>query len=132
MNAAIPATYRELPKNLELNLSKSVFFVTCPKGVEYLLADELSTFGLGLVRNAPAGAWVEGSLEAGYRACLWSRLANRVILHVDEVAATSADELYDGVVHLDWQQHIAVDGSFRVNFIGENEEIRTPSLAPSE
>ncbi|MEH6560327.1 MAG: THUMP domain-containing protein, partial [Marinobacter sp.] len=105
-------------------MSKSVFFVTCPKGVEYLLADELSTFGLGLMRNAPAGAWVEGPLEAGYRACMWSRLANRVILHVDEVAATSADELYDGVVHLDWQQHIPVDGSFRVNFIGENEAIR--------
>jgi 23S rRNA (guanine2445-N2)-methyltransferase / 23S rRNA (guanine2069-N7)-methyltransferase len=68
MNAAIPVTYRELPKNLELNLSKSVFFVTCPKGVEYLLADELSTLGLGLVRNAPAGAWVEGPMEAGYRA----------------------------------------------------------------
>src|SRR5690554_2760216 len=124
MNAAIPETYRDSQKNLELNLSKSVFFVTCPKGVEYLLADELSTYGIGLVRNAPAGAWVEGTLEAGYRACLWSRLANRVILHIDEVAATSADELYDGVVHLDWQQHIPVDGSFRVNFIGENEEIR--------
>ncbi|GGE71087.1 ribosomal RNA large subunit methyltransferase K/L [Streptosporangium jomthongense] len=105
-------------------MSKHVYFVTCPKGVEYLLADELSTFGLGLVRNAPAGAWVDGSLEAGYRACLWSRLANRVILHIDEVAATSADELYDGVVHLDWQQHIPVAGSFRVNFIGENEAIR--------
>jgi len=124
MTAAIPGTYRESPENLELNLSKSVFFVTCPKGVEYLLADELSTLGLGLVRNAPAGAWVEGPLEAGYRACLWSRLANRVILHIDEVAATSADELYDGVVHLDWQKHIPVDGSFRVNFIGENEAIR--------
>ncbi|NWN90794.1 bifunctional 23S rRNA (guanine(2069)-N(7))-methyltransferase RlmK/23S rRNA (guanine(2445)-N(2))-methyltransferase RlmL [Marinobacter adhaerens] len=105
-------------------MSKHVFFVTCPKGVEYLLADELSTFGLGLVRNAPAGAWVEGDLEAGYRACLWSRLANRVVLHIAEVAATSADELYDGVVHLDWQQHIPVGGSFRVNFIGENEAIR--------
>lgn len=124
MNAAISGTYPEVPKNLELNLSKYVFFVTCPKGVEYLLADELSTFGLGLVRNAPAGAWVEGDLEAGYRACLWSRLANRVVLHIAEVAATSADELYDGVVHLDWQQHIPVGGSFRVNFIGENEAIR--------
>lgn len=124
MNTAIPGTYGNCPRNLELNLPKLVFFVTCPKGVEYLLADELSTFGLALVKNAPAGAWVEGPLEAGYRACLWSRLANRVILHIDEVAATSADELYDGVVHLDWQQHIPVAGSFRVNFIGENEAIR--------
>ena len=105
-------------------MSLPLFFVTCPKGVEYLLADELDGFGLSLVRHAPAGVWVEGTLEGGYRACMWSRLANRVILHVAEVAATSDDELYDGVVHLDWQQHIAASGSFKVNFIGENEAIR--------
>ncbi|AXS85116.1 bifunctional 23S rRNA (guanine(2069)-N(7))-methyltransferase RlmK/23S rRNA (guanine(2445)-N(2))-methyltransferase RlmL [Marinobacter sp. Arc7-DN-1] len=105
-------------------MSKSVFFVTCPKGVEYLLADELNTFGLDTVRHAPAGVWVEGPLESGYRACLWSRLANRVILHIDEVGATSGDELYDGVVHMDWQQHIPVQGSFRVTFLGQNDAIR--------
>lgn len=110
--------------NQELNLSQSVFFVTCPKGVEYLLEDELRTFGLEPLRNAPAGVWAEGTLEGGYRACLWSRLANRVILHIDEVDATNGDRLYDGVVHLDWQQHIPVSGSFRVTFLGQNEAIR--------
>ncbi|NWO05179.1 MAG: bifunctional 23S rRNA (guanine(2069)-N(7))-methyltransferase RlmK/23S rRNA (guanine(2445)-N(2))-methyltransferase RlmL [Alteromonadaceae bacterium] len=105
-------------------MSKHVFFVTCPKGVEYLLADELADFGLALVRNAPAGVWVEGELEAGYRACLWSRLANRVILHVAEVPADSAEQLYDGVVALDWQAHIPAAGSFRVAFLGHNNAIR--------
>ncbi|XKH01078.1 bifunctional 23S rRNA (guanine(2069)-N(7))-methyltransferase RlmK/23S rRNA (guanine(2445)-N(2))-methyltransferase RlmL [Marinobacter nauticus] len=105
-------------------MSKRVFFVTCPKGVEYLLADELATLGLAQVRNAPAGVWVEGDLEAGYRACLWSRLANRVILHVAEVPADSAEQLYDGVVGLDWQPHIPAAGSFRVTFLGHNNAIR--------
>lgn len=105
-------------------MSKHVFFVTCPKGVEYLLGDELESFGLALVRNAPAGVWVEGELEAGYRACMWSRLANRVILHIAEVDARSAEELYEGVVALDWQAHIPAGGSFRVNFLGQNEELR--------
>ncbi|GGC78760.1 bifunctional 23S rRNA (guanine(2069)-N(7))-methyltransferase RlmK/23S rRNA (guanine(2445)-N(2))-methyltransferase RlmL [Marinobacter halophilus] len=105
-------------------MSKHVFFVTCPKGVEYLLGDELESFGLAQVRNAPAGVWVEGELEAGYRACLWSRLANRVILHIAEVDARSAEELYDGVVALDWLAHIPAGGSFRVNFLGQNEELR--------
>ncbi|MGC8121885.1 bifunctional 23S rRNA (guanine(2069)-N(7))-methyltransferase RlmK/23S rRNA (guanine(2445)-N(2))-methyltransferase RlmL [Marinobacter sp. VGCF2001] len=105
-------------------MSKHIFFVTCPKGVEYLLADEMKEFGLSLVRNAPAGVWVEGELEGGYRACLWSRLANRVILNVAEVDARSAEELYDGVVTLDWQAHIPAGGSFRVTFLGQNEAIR--------
>ena len=105
-------------------MSKHVFFVTCPKGVEYLLGDELESFGLTQVRNAPAGIWVEGELEAGYRACMWSRLANRVILHIAEVDARSAEELYEGVVALGWQAHIPAGGSFRVNFLGQNEELR--------
>ncbi|WP_375177647.1 bifunctional 23S rRNA (guanine(2069)-N(7))-methyltransferase RlmK/23S rRNA (guanine(2445)-N(2))-methyltransferase RlmL [Marinobacter mobilis] len=105
-------------------MSNLMFFVTCPKGVEYLLVDELQGFGLDLVRQAPAGAWVEGTLESGYRACLWSRLANRVILHLADVDATSGDSLYDGVHDMDWADHISVTGSFKVAFSGQNEAIR--------
>ncbi|OZB12630.1 MAG: 23S rRNA (guanine(2445)-N(2))/(guanine(2069)-N(7))-methyltransferase, partial [Marinobacter sp. 34-60-7] len=105
-------------------MSKHVFFVTCPKGVEYLLADELAGFGLSQVRNAPAGVWVEGDLAAGYRACLWSRLANRVILQLAEVNARTADELYEGLMALDWQAQIPANGTFRVTFLGSNEAIR--------
>lgn len=100
------------------------FFVTCPKGLEYLLEDELRTFGMDPVRNAPAGVWANGTLESGYRACLWSRLANRVILHLADVGATSGDQMLGGVTDLEWQQHIPMNGSFRVNFVGQNEAIR--------
>jgi len=100
------------------------FFVTCPKGLEYLLEDELRTFGMDPVRNAPAGVWANGNLESGYRACLWSRLANRVILHLADVDATSGDQMLGGVTDLEWQEHIPVTGSFRVNFVGQNEAIR--------
>lgn len=100
------------------------FFVTCPKGLEYLLEDELRTFGMDPVRNAPAGVWADGTLENGYRACLWSRLANRVILHLADVDATSGDQMLGGITDLEWQQHIPVNGSFRVNFVGQNEAIR--------
>lgn len=100
------------------------FFVTCPKGLEYLLEDELRTFGMDPVRNAPAGVWANGTLESGYRACLWSRLANRVILHLADVDATSGDQMLGGVTDLEWQQHIPMNGSFRVNFVGQNEAIR--------
>lgn len=100
------------------------FFVTCPKGVEYLLADEMQGFGLELLRNAPAGVWVQGDLQAGYRACLWSRLANRVILNLGEVDATSGDRLYEGVRDIDWSEHLAVSGRFKVAFVGQNDAIR--------
>lgn len=100
------------------------FFVSCPKGIEYLLADELAAFGLEVLRHAPAGIWAAGSLEEGYRVCLWSRLANRVILHLDTVDGRSGDALYEAIHGMAWESHLLVSGKFRVNFIGQNESIR--------
>jgi 23S rRNA (guanine2445-N2)-methyltransferase / 23S rRNA (guanine2069-N7)-methyltransferase len=105
-------------------VSELNFFVTCPKGLEYLLEEELQTFAMEPVQNAPAGVWANGTLESGYRACLWSRLANRVILHLADVDATSADNMLGGVTDLPWEEHIPVTGSLRVNFVGQNDEIR--------
>lgn len=116
--------FGEIRLYLESSLSQRNFFVTCPKGVEYLLADELKELGLEPERNAPAGVWVAGTLQAGYRACLWSRLANRVILHLAEVDATSGEHLYDGVMAIDWSAHLPVSGRFKVAFLGQNDAIR--------
>ena len=66
------------------------FFATCPKGLEYLLRDELAALGATESREALAGVHFEGNLEAAYRACLWSRLASRILMPLAEFAA--ADE----------------------------------------
>jgi 23S rRNA (guanine2069-N7)-methyltransferase / 23S rRNA (guanine2445-N2)-methyltransferase len=108
----------------EIPVSELNFFVTCPKGLEYLLEEELQAFGMEPLRNAPAGVWASGPLQAGYRACLWSRLANRVILHLADVDATSADRMLGAVTDLPWEDHVPVTGSLRVNFVGQNDEIR--------
>lgn len=100
------------------------FFVSCPKGIEYLLADELESLGMDIVRYAPAGVWGRGNLESGYRVCLWSRLANRVILHLATLDGRSGDALYDGLSAMAWEDHLQVSGKFRVTFLGQNEAIR--------
>jgi 23S rRNA (guanine2445-N2)-methyltransferase / 23S rRNA (guanine2069-N7)-methyltransferase len=105
-------------------VSELNFFVTCPKGLEYLLEGELQSLGMEPVQNAPAGVWANGNLESGYRVCLWSRLANRVILHLADVDATSADRMLGGVTDMPWEDHVPVTGSLRVNFVGQNDEIR--------
>ena len=45
-----------------------------------LLVTELQSFGATNVSETRAGAQFEGSMEVVYRACLWSRLANRILL----------------------------------------------------
>lgn len=96
-------------------LSSGLFFATCPKGLEYLLRDELIAIGASDVREALAGAHFSGTLETAYRACLWSRLASRILLPLAEFDAADDDALYRGVQEIDWGQHLAAHATFAVD-----------------
>lgn len=100
------------------------WFATCPKGIEGLLAHELGTLGASAVRETVAGVHFEGPLAAGYRACLWSRLANRVLLPLATVDAGDADQLYAGLKALDWREWLDVRQTFAIDFSGQNRAIR--------
>jgi 23S rRNA (guanine2445-N2)-methyltransferase / 23S rRNA (guanine2069-N7)-methyltransferase len=93
----------------------SHYFATCPKGLEYLLRDELIAIGASDVREALAGAHFSGTLETAYRACLWSRLASRILLPLAEFDAADDDALYRGVQEIDWSQHLAAHATFAVD-----------------
>jgi 23S rRNA (guanine2445-N2)-methyltransferase / 23S rRNA (guanine2069-N7)-methyltransferase len=105
------------------------FFATCPKGLEYLLVDELKALGASDVHEALAGAHFSGALEAGYRACLWSRLASRVLMPIGEFAVASGDDLYAGARAIDWSQHLAADASFAVDATGSTTGITHSQFA---
>jgi 23S rRNA (guanine2445-N2)-methyltransferase / 23S rRNA (guanine2069-N7)-methyltransferase len=92
------------------------FFATTPKGMEPLLADELSALGADSVRTTRAGVSFEGALEVGYRACLWSRVASRILLMLTRFPAASPEDLYDGVRAIRWDEHLAPDGTLAVDF----------------
>jgi len=86
--------------------SESSFFATTAKGMEPLLAAEIAAFGAADVREQRAGAAFRGSLEVAYRACLWSRVASRVLMPLSTFATATPDALYDGVRAIDWRQHL--------------------------
>jgi len=100
------------------------FFATAPRGVERALATELRRLGATRVREARGGVSFEGGLDAGYRSCLWSRLATRVLLRLARIPATSADELYAGVQTVDWREHLGPEGTLAVTFAGTSDSIR--------
>jgi 23S rRNA (guanine2445-N2)-methyltransferase / 23S rRNA (guanine2069-N7)-methyltransferase len=52
------------------------YFATAAKGIETLLLEELRGMGISDVKETRAGVHFTADLEAAYRACLWSRLAN--------------------------------------------------------
>ena len=56
------------------------FFAVVAPGLEELLGSELAGLGATEIRHSRGGLSFSGSLETAYRACLWSRLANRILL----------------------------------------------------
>ena len=99
-------------------------FATCPKGLEYLLRDELRALGADDAREALAGVHFSGTLALAYRACLWSRLASRILLRLAEFDAADADALYAGVQGIDWSQHLALEGTFAVDAVSGASQLR--------
>jgi len=93
----------------------SAFFASCPKGLEYLLRDELRALGATDAHEALAGVHFSGPLELAYRACLWSRLASRILLPLAEFDAADDDALYAGVQAIDWSAHLAAHGTLAVD-----------------
>jgi 23S rRNA (guanine2445-N2)-methyltransferase / 23S rRNA (guanine2069-N7)-methyltransferase len=94
------------------------FFATCPKGLEYLLVEELRGLGAADVHEALAGVHFRGPLETAYRACLWSRLASRILMPIAQFPAVDGDALYQGAHAVDWSAHLDVDASFAVDAVG--------------
>ena len=93
----------------------SNYFATCPKGLEYLLRDELLALGADESHEALAGVRFTGTLETAYRACLWSRLASRILLPLAEFDAADDEALYAGVQAIDWSTHLAAHGTLAVD-----------------
>ena len=82
------------------------FFVSCAKGLEYLLADELLALGCTRATAARAGANAEGTQADALRAVLWSRLASRVLWPIAEYDCTDEHALYAGARAVDWAVHL--------------------------
>ncbi|MFZ5635279.1 MAG: bifunctional 23S rRNA (guanine(2069)-N(7))-methyltransferase RlmK/23S rRNA (guanine(2445)-N(2))-methyltransferase RlmL [Pseudomonadota bacterium] len=91
------------------------FFVSCAKGLEYLLVDELLALGCARATAARAGANVEGSLQDAQRAVLWSRLASRVLWPIAEYDCPDERALYAGAAAIDWSQHLRVGMTLAVD-----------------
>ena len=91
------------------------FFVSCGKGLEYLLVDELLALGCAHATAARAGANVEGTLHDAQRAVLWSRLASRVLWPIAEYDCPDERALYAGAAAIDWSQHLRADMTLAVD-----------------
>ena len=104
-------------------LNNQAWLATCPKGLESLLANELQSLGASTVKETVAAVHFEGALEVAYRACLWSRLANRVLMPLHSFMLNQADDLYQHCNDIAWESHLTAAQSIAIDFIGTSRLI---------
>ena len=105
-----------------LFMSTYQLFATTPKAMETILTDELRTFGINNIKATMAGVAFQGDLETAYRACLWSRTANRILLVLSSFEVKTQEDLYNGVQQINWFEHINPEDTFAVSFSAKNSQ----------
>jgi 23S rRNA (guanine2445-N2)-methyltransferase / 23S rRNA (guanine2069-N7)-methyltransferase len=109
---------------LSVNDNVRYWLATAPVGAASVLAEELAQFGAEDIRERSHDVKFQGTLEVGYRACLWSRTATRVLLSLGSIDATSSKSVYEGVKRIDWREHLAPGATLACDCSGGNESIR--------
>ena len=107
-----------------MNDNVRYWIATAPVGAASVLAEELAQFGAEDIRERSHDVKFQGTLEVGYRACLWSRTATRVLLSLGSIDATSSKSVYEGVKRIDWREHLAPGATLACDCSGGNESIR--------
>ena len=99
------------------------WLATCPKGLELLLAEELQAIGAEGIKETVAAVHFKGPMEVAYRACLWSRLANRVLKPLHSFMLNESEDLYDQCNEIPWETHFSAAQSIAIDFIGTSRLI---------
>ncbi|MAY37029.1 MAG: bifunctional 23S rRNA (guanine(2069)-N(7))-methyltransferase RlmK/23S rRNA (guanine(2445)-N(2))-methyltransferase RlmL [Spongiibacteraceae bacterium] len=92
---------------------------SCPKSLESLLVSELASLGATSLRESVGSVYFHADLDTAYRACLWSRLANRIFLTLGDFEVDSADALYSAVKSLPWEEHLLPTATLAIDFQGK-------------
>ena len=100
------------------------FFASCVAGLEGELAEELKSLGVDRVRPLGGGVAFFSEPAGALRACLWSRLASRVLLVVGRANASDADSLYAGAYEIAWEDILADSATIAVRAHGTNDNLR--------
>jgi len=105
------------------------FFATCSKGVEDLVQKELEQLEIFDTRIHTGGVAFTGDIESAYKACLWSRVASRILLQLKEFSITSDDDLYSEIIAVDWSEHFSENDTLAIDCFSSHSVVNNSQFA---
>ncbi|MFT4693361.1 MAG: 23S rRNA (guanine2445-N2)-methyltransferase / 23S rRNA (guanine2069-N7)-methyltransferase [Francisella sp.] len=100
-------------------MKTNTYFISCAKGLEILLKEELARIGIEAYEKL-AGVEFDGTLEQAYKACIHSHLASQVMLKLATAKAETQEELYNFISDIEWDTYFDVDKSFKIVVSGKH------------
>lgn len=90
------------------------FFSPCPRGLEPVLAEELTSLGAADVKVVPGGVGYSGDWKLVYTVNLESRIATRVLWRVGSGPYRKEDDIYKLAHGLSWERWFSPKRTLRV------------------
>jgi putative N6-adenine-specific DNA methylase len=97
-------------------------FATTVKGLEPLLANELTSFGATALKNVNAGVQFTASLDIIMKANLHSRIASRIMIQIGFGGYHHEEDIYNLAKKIRWDEWFHVGNSIKVS----TSAIRSP------
>ena len=85
------------------------------KGLEEVLAGEITSIGGNDIEIGRRAVTFTGDKSMLYRANLWLRTASRVLVPIATFRAGDADEVYNEVKQIDWEQYMDLTTTFSID-----------------
>lgn len=105
------------------------FFSPCPRGLETLLAEELTALGADDVLATGGGVGYAGDWSLVEAVNLESRIATRVLLRMGQSSYRNEAELYEFARSLPWPEWFAVRHTIRVYVTAIRSPLRSVDFA---
>ena len=110
-------------------MNNYTFFATCPLYLEELLKSELEDIGGFDIQIAHGGAGFSGTIETAYRACLWSRIANRILFPLVSFDAEKPEDISKAAENFEWENHFPLTSTIAIDSTLTKTKICTPDYA---
>ena len=114
---------------MQLFNTSSRIIVTCSNRLSPFLQQEIIELGFSPVRIFKTGVELKGTLADCMKLNLNLRCASQVLFSINEFTARNADDLYNSLLHFEWEDIIAVDGYFSITSNVDNATINNSLFA---
>ncbi|QEY23662.1 THUMP domain-containing class I SAM-dependent RNA methyltransferase [Neisseria animalis] len=100
-------------------------FITCPRGLEAPLSEELSGLDCTDIRAVDGGVSCRGTMEQVYRINLHSRTASRVLLRLGKGGYRNENDIYKLAKSINWFNWFTLEQTFKVKVEGKRANVKS-------